>query len=130
MGAAAGFADRFPELSSSRDYDPAQLDLDAGSGHPTWSLVHEWNEPALAARIGGRRAGATITRCCSTTPIIALRARLPRWRGSTCPAYDAVLAFGEVITQTLPEPPMAAWAWTWHEAADTPRFTPAPVLAS
>jgi spore maturation protein CgeB len=39
--------------------------------------------------------------------------------------YDGVLAFGEVLRQIYERRCWAARAWTWHEAADTRRFTPA-----
>jgi spore maturation protein CgeB len=131
QGAAAerDFADRFPELSST-EYDLAQLDLDAVLDHADLVLVHEWNEPELVARIGRHRArvgGYTLLFHDTHHRAATAPAEMARFDLS---AYDGVLAFGEVITQLYRDRQWAARAWTWHEAADTRVFAPAPVPAS
>jgi spore maturation protein CgeB len=118
-----GFHATYPTLSSTL-YDPATLDLDATLDGAALVLVHEWNEPALVARIGAhRRAGGQYRLLFHDT----------HHRSATDPAglarydldeFDGVLAFGEVIREIYRARGWGKRAWTWHEAADTTLFRP------
>jgi len=106
--------------------DAPGLDLDRALDGADLVLVHEWNEPALVAALGERRAaGAGF--------------RLLFWdthhRAASAPEemarfdlrhYDGVLAFGEVIRRLYLDRGWCERAWTWHEAADTRVFRPLP----
>jgi spore maturation protein CgeB len=117
------FHDAYPGLSSSR-YDPATFDVEAALDTADVVLVHEWNDPALVARIGAARAAGGDFRLlfhdthhrASTAPDEMRRFELQH--------YDGVLAFGSVIRDIYLTRGWAQRAWTWHEAADTTVFHP------
>ena len=122
------FAAAYPRLRGRR-YDPARLELDEALDGADLVLVHEWNPPALIARIGAHRA---------RTRRYTLLFHDTHHRAVTAPAemaafdlrdYDGVLAFGRVIRDLYVERGWAARAWTWHEAADVRVFHPRPELA-
>jgi spore maturation protein CgeB len=113
-------------LLEPRVYDAAALDVAAALDGADIVLVHEWNDPALVARIGRERAAARTFR---------LFFHDTHHRAVTAPAemarydlrdYDGVLAFGDVVRTLYVERGWAARAWTWHEAADTHVFRPLP----
>lgn len=87
-------------------------------------LVHEWNDPALVARLGAYRARHPATRAlfhdthhrAVTDPGAMARYDLS--------AYDGVLAFGAVIRDLYLARRWARAAFVWHEAADTRVFRP------
>ena len=119
------FARAFPHLHGTR-YDPQGFDVDAALDDADLVLVHEWNEPALVARIGAHRARHNGYR---------LLFHDTHHRAATAPEemarfdladYDGVLAYGEVIRHIYLERGWATRAWTWHEAADTRVFYPMP----
>ncbi len=115
------FVRAYPELSSSTfgpNTDPAMLCDGADV-----VIVHEWNDPALVARIGRlRRSGDFLLLFHDT-----------HHRAVTDPAaiaafdledYDGILAFGEALSEVY-----RGWGWggrvfTWHEAADLRLFRP------
>jgi spore maturation protein CgeB len=118
----------YPELRAAvRVYDPARLDLAAALRGADVAIVHEWNDPALVARIGAERARRPSLRLlfhdthhrAATRPEEMARFELSR--------YDAVLAFGRVIRELYLARRWARAAFTWHEAADVRRFKPLPV---
>jgi spore maturation protein CgeB len=105
-------------------YAGSTLDLDATLDRADLVIVHEWNPPALIARVGAHRLRAgryallfhdTHHRSCSQPDEIA---RLD------LSGYDGVLAFGEVIRERYLRAGWARCVWTWHEAADTRIFSP------
>ena len=87
-------------------------------------IVHEWNEPALVAAIGRlRRQGAPFTLIFHDTHHRAV-SDPGAIRTFDLDGYDAVLAFGETLSEVYRH-----WGWgdrvfTWHEAADTRLFHP------
>ena len=87
-------------------------------------LVHEWNEPALVARIGDvRRRGARFKLLFHDTHHRAV-SEPEAIRHFDLDAYDGVLAFGEALAQVY-----RRWGWgdrvfVWHEAADIRLFHP------
>jgi spore maturation protein CgeB len=127
-GGAAAMQDirgAFPWIDDvAAPYDPQALDLDRALDGADLVLVHEWNEPALIALIGERRAAGGRFR---------LLFHDTHHRAASAPGemarfdlrhYDGVLAFGEVIRQIYLERGWSQRAWTWHEAADTRVFHP------
>jgi spore maturation protein CgeB len=120
----AAFHAAYPDLHSTL-YDRETLDLDVALDGADVVIVHEWNEPALVKRIGEyRRDGGAFKLLFHDTHHRAVSA--PReMRAFDLSNYDGVLAFGEVLRQIYEDRCWAARAWTWHEAADTRRFTPA-----
>jgi spore maturation protein CgeB len=120
--AIAAFRAAYPELHSVRYGD--ELDLDAALDGADAVIVHEWNDPALVARIGRHRAAGGR---------YALLFHDTHHRSVTAPEeierydlthYDGVLAFGRVIRDLYLQRSWAGRAWTWHEAADIRRFGP------
>jgi spore maturation protein CgeB len=123
--AIAGFHAAYPALGSRR-VEPASLDLDEALDGADLVLVHEWNTPALVARIGRHRAAVGDyvlffhdTHHRSVSDPEAMHAY-------DLQHYDGVLAFGEVIRERYVALGWARRAWTWHEAADVKRFLPLP----
>ena len=128
QAAVADFHAAFPHLTS-RAVDLAALDLDTALQDADVVLVHEWNPPELAARIGlhRRRTGRYTllfhdTHHRSVTDVAAMSR-------FDLQDYDGVLAFGEVIRQRYLEQGWGRRAWTWHEAADTTVFHPLDAVA-
>ena len=86
--------------------------------------VHEWNAPELVARLGAmRRQGAGFTLLFHDTHHRAV-SDPDAIRAFDLDGYDAVLAFGEALSDVY-----RRWGWadrviTWHEAADTHLFRP------
>jgi spore maturation protein CgeB len=122
--AIAAFHAAYPELRSVR-YG-GDLDLERALDGADAVIVHEWNDPALVARIGGHRAAGGR---------YALVFHDTHHRSVTAPDemarydlahYDGVLAFGRVIRDLYLQRGWARRAWTWHEAADVRRFAPHP----
>jgi spore maturation protein CgeB len=122
LGPIREFEWRFPRLRS-RTYDPDQADLDAMLEAADVLMVHEWNSPALIARLGrhGRRAGCRVlfhdTHHRSVTSPDEMTSFDLR-------DYSGVLASGEAIRQCYLDNEWCAQAWTWHEAADIRMFRP------
>jgi spore maturation protein CgeB len=117
------FHDAYPQLHSTL-YDLKQFDLDRALDHADVVIVHEWSEPSLVSRIGAcRRKSKHFKLLFHDTHHRALSAPHELER-LDLRDYDGVLAFGEVLREIYLQRDWAARAWTWHEAADTTRFTP------
>jgi spore maturation protein CgeB len=121
---ADAWSTAYPELSAHEyapDTDPAPLIRGANV-----VIVHEWNEPALVARLGAlRAAGASFTLLFHDTHHRAV-SDPAAMRAYDLTAYDGVLAFGEALAEVY-----RGWGWdgrvfVWHEAADTRLFRPPP----
>jgi spore maturation protein CgeB len=116
------FAAAYPGLTS-RFYDPETVDLDRALEGADVVIVHEWTDPALVRALGRRRAGAgyrllfhdTHHRAVSEPEALAQL---------ELGAYDAVLAFGEVVRRFYLDRGLCDRVFTWHEAADTRVFYP------
>ncbi len=117
------FRAAYPALKS-RSYDSETLDLSDALADADLVIVHEWNDPALVARIGRfrRRAGN-----------FKLLFHDTHHRSVTDPAsmakydltnYDGVLAYGKTIRDIYLKRRWARNIWVWHEAADTRVFYP------
>lgn len=87
-------------------------------------IVHEWNAPALVARLGKiRKRGARFHLLFHDTHHRAVSAP-EAMQTYDLSGYDGVLAFGEALAEVY-----RGWGWgsrvhVWHEAADVRRFHP------
>lgn len=122
---AAGLAPyraAYPELSSAHylpNFDPSEA-LDGAD----LVIVHEWNDPALVARIGrARAAGGGFRLLFHDTHHRAVSD--PAAIGAfDLSSYDGVLAFGEALAEVYRRWGWGRRAYVWHEAADTVLFHP------
>ena len=110
-------------------YNPASLDLDRALADADLVLAHEWNEPALVARIAAHRKHRgrylllfhdTHHRLVTEPDAIA---------AFDLDGFDGVLAFGEVLSEAYRNRGWGRQVFTWHEAADTSIFYPRPDVA-
>jgi spore maturation protein CgeB len=126
--AIAEFTDVFPEIAVQRyGADP---DLDALLDGADVVIVHEWTNPALVAAIGAkRRAGGRFTLLFHDTHHRAVSAE-SQMAALDLDDYDAVLAFGAVLSETYRRHGWGRRVFTWHEAADTELFHPHPDIAA
>ena len=113
----------YPTLESL-EYDAVRLDLDRLLAGTDVVLVHEWNDPALVARIGRHRAEGGGYRLFFHDTHHRSVTRPEQMARYDLQHYDGVLAFGEVIRQRYLEMGWVGRAWTWHEAADHRLFRP------
>lgn len=87
-------------------------------------IVHEWNDPALAAALGARRkAGARYTLLFHDTHHRAVSAP-DEMRRFDLSGFDGILAFGETLAAVYRDWGWGRRAFVWHEAADTRLFRP------
>jgi spore maturation protein CgeB len=126
-GAAAldAWREAYPELAGAvRLHRGTDRDVEEALAGADVAIVHEWNDPALVARLGEERARRPGLRLlfhdthhrAATRPEEMARFDLSR--------YDAVLAFGRVVRDLYLARRWARRAFTWHEAADVRRFAP------
>ena len=116
------FAEQFPMLAEKVTIMDGELD-EALDGADV-VLVHEWNEPALVAEIGAKRAqGGRFTLLFHDTHhrMVSEPDAMARYDLS---AYDGVLAFGEALSEAYRRYGWGERVFTWHEAADTDLFHP------
>ncbi|HLH89317.1 MAG TPA: glycosyltransferase [Xanthobacteraceae bacterium] len=108
-------------------YRPETLDLDRALDHADVVVAHEWNDPALIARLGARRRGGHFVLLFHDTHHRAVSApeELDRFE---LDAFDAVLVFGEVLREVYLRRGWGRRAVTWHEAADAALFRPRPSI--
>jgi spore maturation protein CgeB len=127
-GATDAFFHAYPELVSLT-YDTADDTAELCAGADL-VIVHEWNDPALVARIGWLRArGAAFTLLFHDTHHRAV-SDPDAIRAFDLNGYDGVLAFGESLAEVY-----RRWGWgnrvfVWHEAADVTLFRPPTVEPS
>lgn len=112
----------YPDLSS-RSF-AANADVEALLDGADLVIVHEWNAPALIARIAHvRKRGGRFILLFHDTHHRAVSAP-DEMRGIDLDGFDGILAFGEALAQVY-----RGWGWrdrvfVWHEAADVRRFHP------
>jgi spore maturation protein CgeB len=117
--AVDAYARDFPELPA-RPY-AADANIEELLDGADLILVHEWNDPALVARIGQARCGGVLLfhdthhRAVSSPDAI---------RAFDLSRYDGVLAFGGALAEIYRRWGWGARAFVWHEAADTRLFRP------
>lgn len=101
-----------------------ELNLDAALDGADVVLAHEWNDPALIAALGRRRAcGGDFLLFFHDTHHRAVTAareigQLP------LDGFDGVLAFGEALREIYLQRGWGRGVFTWHEAADAALFRP------
>ena len=116
------FRAAYPDLDS--EAFAADLDLDEALQDADLVLVHEWNDPALVARIGrARRRGGRFTLLFHDTHHRTV-SDPDAIRAFDLQDYDGVLAFGAALAEVY-----RFWGWgervfVWHEAADVTLFHP------
>jgi len=116
------FAEQFPTLADRVTIGDDSID--AAIDGADLVLVHEWNEPALVASIGTRRAhGGRFMLLFHDTHhrMVSEPDAMARYDLS---AYDAVLGFGESLSAAYRLQGWGDRVFTWHEAADTTLFHP------
>jgi spore maturation protein CgeB len=121
------FSDRYPELQAN--FYPPEPDslperLDAMLDGADLVLVHEWNEPALVAAIGRKRAAGGRFRLLFHDTHHRAVSDPDAIRHFDLSAYDGVLAFGETLARVYERWGWENRVWVWHEAADLRRFHP------
>ncbi|ACI97967.1 CgeB family protein [Rhodospirillum centenum] len=128
-GALAEIRAAFPHLRS-HDHDlsdpGSEAVLDRALDGADVVLVHEWNDPALVAALGRRRArGGRFRLLFHDTHHRSVTApeEMARYDLS---AYDGVLAFGQAVAERYRARGWGRQARVWHEAADTRLFRPQP----
>jgi spore maturation protein CgeB len=117
-----GFRTTFPDLPWRTYRDGTEIEELVDGADVV--VVHEWSDPWLVARLGAmRRQGARFTLLFHDTHHRAV-SDPQAIRAFDLDGYDAVLAFGEALSEVY-----RRWGWgdralTWHEAADTRLFRP------
>ena len=107
-------------------YERATLDLDRALDGADVVIAHEWNDAVLIDRLGERRRrGGRFLLLFHDTHHRAVSAPddLDRF---DLGSFDAVLAFGDVLSAVYRARGWGRRAVTWHEAADVPLFAPQP----
>jgi spore maturation protein CgeB len=116
---------RFPWMEDVVcEYGAEGPDLDMALDGADIVIAHEWNEPALVAALGRRRArdgGFRLLFHDTHHRAASAPQEMARFDLSE---YDGVLAFGESIRRLYLDRGWARAAWTWHEAADVRVFRP------
>ncbi len=119
---AGAWQEAYPELRATEykpDTDPAALAAAADI-----VIVHEWNDPALVARLGAaRRGGAAFTLLFHDTHHRAV-SDPEGMRAYDLAGYDAILAFGETLAEVYRAQGWDGRVFVWHEAADVRLFHP------
>jgi spore maturation protein CgeB len=116
------FAEAYPELRPQ--VLGGEADVERAVAGAEVVIVHEWNEPALVARLGRLRArGGRFTLLFHDTHHRAV-SEPDAMRAYDLSAYDGVLAFGETLSAVYRGWGWGDRVWTWHEAADTGLFRP------
>lgn len=121
-GGLAAWREKYPRLCSLR-YSPGEDPAELVDGAEL-VIVHEWNEPALVARLGMlRKRGAPFHLLFHDTHHRAVSAP-DEMRRYDLSGYDGVLAFGKALADVYRRWGWGDRVWTWHEAADVRRFHP------
>ncbi|GAB4464171.1 MAG: glycosyltransferase [Armatimonadaceae bacterium] len=125
--ALGGFEQIYPTLRHAvRLYDGETLSLSDALDGADLVLVHEWNDPALVARIGEYRKAHPRCRVLFHDTHHRAVSDENSMTAYDLTHYDGVLAFGAVIRDLYRERGWAKNVWTWHEAADVRVFRPIP----
>jgi spore maturation protein CgeB len=116
------FRRRYPTLKSV-EYDLDTLEAKNALGDADLVIVHEWNRPELVQQIGEARASSNFVLLFHDTHhrLVTAAEEMKKYDLSQ---YDAVLAYGEVLSRRYRESDLAKRVYTWHEAADHRVFSP------
>ncbi|SDL01844.1 CgeB family protein [Paracoccus chinensis] len=116
------FRQNYPELTVET-YDPTADPVEL-AGNADLVIVHEWNDPSLAATLGkARKAGSRFRLLFHDTHHRAV-SEPDAIRAFDLSGFDGVLAFGETLSDVYRRWGWGDRVWTWHEAADTRLFHP------
>jgi spore maturation protein CgeB len=115
----------YPELQS-RFYDRAEFDPATALEGADLVIVHEWNDHEVVRKIGAHRAAHGGFKLLFHDTHHRMVSDPSSMAAYDLAAYDGVLAFGEVLSRMYRERRPELPVWTWHEAADTHVFKPAP----
>ena len=113
----------YPRIAPHR-YELDAFDVEAAVAGADLVLVHEWNDPALVAKLGRlRKGGAQFHLLFHDTHHRSASAahEISRYDLS---GYDGVLAFGAIVRDLYLRNGWATRTFVWHEAADTRLFHP------
>jgi spore maturation protein CgeB len=116
------FRRNYPELSVET-YDPAADPVDL-AGDADLAIVHEWNDPSLAAALGRARKGGALFKLLFHDTHHRAVSDPDAIRAFDLSGFDGVLAFGETLSEVYRRWGWGDRVWTWHEAADTRLFHP------
>jgi spore maturation protein CgeB len=120
------FALDFPDLRS-QTYTKS-FNHEAALDKADVVVVHEWTEPELVARIGrARREGGEFTLLFHDTHHRAVTAENDI-AALMLADYDAILAFGQALSERYLRAGWGARVFVWHEAADDTLFRPMPEI--
>jgi spore maturation protein CgeB len=121
-GGLTAFRAAYPDLRA-HSYRPG-ADVDMLLDGADLVIVHEWNEPALVARIGRMRArNGTFTLLFHDTHHRAV-SDPDAIRAFDLDGFDGILTFGEALSEVYRQWGWGERVWTWHEAADIRHFHP------
>ncbi|MBB1496563.1 glycosyltransferase [Paracoccus sp. MC1862] len=116
------FRRNYPELTVET-YDPAADPVEL-AGNADLVIVHEWNNPSLAATLGKARKGGARFRLLFHDTHHRAVSDPDAIRAFDLSGFDGVLAFGETLSEVYRRWGWGDRVWTWHEAADTRLFHP------
>lgn len=105
-------------------YDLAHLDLGPVLDGAELVIVHEWSEPALVAAVGRRRLQSGEFVLLFHDSHHRMVSAADEMAALELDGYDAVLAFGESLSEVYRRCGWGGRVFTWHEAADTHIFQP------
>jgi len=113
---------RYPTLKSE-EYTLDNFDAKQALAGADLVIVHEWSRPELVEQIGRARAEGNFVLLFHDTHhrLATAEEEMKRYDLSE---YDAVLAYGEVLSRRYRESGFARRVYTWHEAADHRVFHP------
>ena len=121
--ALQAFSKTFPNLKSTL-YNSESLDIPEALDGVDLALVHEWNEPAVVARIGElRRRNSRLRIFFHDTHHRAITAP-DEMAKFALGDYDGVLAYGASLARAYETLGWGRRVHIWHEAADTRVFYP------
>ena len=113
----------YPAIDPVR-YRRDRVDFDRALDRVQLVIVHEWNDPALVARLGERRKRGGRFRLLFHDTHHRAVTRPDEMAQYDLSGYDGVLAFGSVLAEIYRARGMRAWVF--HEAADIRVFHPMP----
>jgi spore maturation protein CgeB len=120
--AEEAFARIFPDLAANSRV--LSEDLDAMLHGAEVVIVHEWNDPALVAAIGRKRAAGAAFRLLFHDTHHRMVSDPEAMAAFDLSGYDAVLAFGESLSEVYRGQGWGDRVFTWHQAADSSLFRP------
>lgn len=118
----APFREAYPDLASTAISGDADA-LEAACDGADLVIAHEWNEPALVARLGGLRRRGTFTLLFHDTHHRAV-SDPGSMRACDLEGYDGILAFGAALADVYRRRGWGERVFVWHEAADVELFKP------